>query len=126
MLFREIFVETLTYILESDHEDFINPTECRIFEEFREESKFIGRIFREKVPNKQLYIIMKRKGEGTFPEILDSTSNIRTASNKILKYSIRWIGELKKKEGNLDLLLDYKIIDNTYIKLRQEYNKKFS
>ena len=97
-----------------------------LFEEFREESKFIGRIFREKVPNKQLYIIMKRKGEGTFPEILDSTSNIRTASNKILKYSIRWIGELKKKEGNLDLLLDYKIIDNTYIKLRQEYNKKFS
>jgi len=115
-------METLLYIINADHENSINPDACIITEEFEDKSKLIGRVFREKVPCKQAYVIMKQK-EHNFPEVLDITHNIRTASTKLLKYSLKWINELIGKEGNLNLFLDYKIVDNTHIKERKSYLK---
>ena len=122
-IFNNLLMETLSYILETD-DFFINPIECRIIEEFRGKSKLIGRILREKVPCRQIYVIMKQHKQ-SFPELLDSTSNIQTASNKLLKYSLKWIEELIGKEGKLDLFLEYKIIDHTHIKEKRMYLKKF-
>lgn len=123
VIFNNLLMETLNYILETN-DFFINPMECVITEEFRGESKLIGRILREKVPCKQIYVIMKQYKWG-FPELLDSTSNIQTASNKLLMYSLKWVKELIKKEGKLDLFLKYKIIDHTHIREKERYFKKF-
>ncbi len=115
-------MEIIKYTLSSDSNNLINPSEVYIDEEFRGESRLIGRVFREKVPRKQVYIIMKQEGQG-FPEVLDVISNIRTSSKKLLKHSLDWIEQLKKKEGDLRLFVEYKIEDLTYIKLRNDYLK---
>jgi hypothetical protein len=76
-------METLIYPLEAD-DCFINPEECRTIEYFGGESKLIGRIFREKVPPKQEYALMKQQGRG-FPKVIGTTSNMRTASDRLLR-----------------------------------------
>ena len=99
-----------------------NPDECQIYEEFRDKQEKLARIMMEKVPRKRLYVILKQEKD-YFPEVLDACSNIRSASNKVLEYTLEYVFKrINQDNEKLPLLLE-SAIDNRTVYDKQRFNR---
>ena len=105
-------MDTLTYVLE-EYRNHLYPQECFLKELFNGELRRYCKVFREKVPNKNVYVIMKQQEEG-LPSIEEVVFNSKTASFKVLEHSMKWIKGLLDQEKGLGLFLNYEIIDQTH------------
>ncbi|MBR9705759.1 hypothetical protein GOV14_01870 [Candidatus Pacearchaeota archaeon] len=114
-------LEVVEYILFTET-GLKNPDECAIYEKFNEKEILCVRYAMQKVPKKAQYVIMRYTPD--LPEILDTCSNIKTASNKILAHSLKYVQDRINKE-KLPLFINHEIVNRTdYGKERFEKVKK--
>jgi hypothetical protein len=105
-------VEEIIYSLITYHDER-NPSECYIEEQFRGNKKELSRVLVDKVPNKGLYVILLQEGHG-FPKVIDSSSHIRTASDKVLEHALRYVEKrINKEQRKTPLLVKSTVFDRT-------------